>query len=167
MKKFIAHTLLFFFIVAVIDFVFGQGCDYLFEHSKGGDTYRINHAILEEDYEMLIMGSSRACHHYNPQLLEDSLGIKVYNLGVDGSGVIMMDGFYRLLTQRYTPKYIIYELTPSFDFQQYSGDSNNTRYLSQLKPYYKNKCISKIFDDIDKFERVKLYLASIDTIHHS
>ena len=157
MKKFILRVILFFAIVAVIDLVFGKCCNYLYEHSTGGDTYRINYAIAEGNADMLIMGSSRANHHYNPLILSDSLGLKVYNLGVDGSGAILMDGFYRLISERYTPKYIIYELTPSFDFQKYAGDANNTRYLSQLKPYYNNDCLAQIFDDIDAKERIKLH----------
>lgn len=157
MKKFILKVILFFAIVAVIDFVFGKCCDYLYEHSTGGDTYRIHYAIAEGNADILIMGSSRANHHYNPRILSDSLGLKVYNLGVDGSGAILMDGFYRLISQRYIPKYIIYELTPSFDFQKYAGDANNTRYLSQLKPYYNNDCLARLFDDIDAKERIKLH----------
>lgn len=156
MKKFIIRVILFFVIVAVIDIVFGKCCDYLYEHSKGGDTYKINYAVSEGCSDVLIMGSSRANHHYNSQILSDSLGLSVYNLGIDGSGAILMDGFYRLITQRYVPKCIIYELTPSFDFRKCDADVNNTRYLAQLKPYYRNECLSQIFDDIDAKERIKL-----------
>ncbi len=156
MKKYIAKILLFFIIVTLIDVVFGKGCDYLYKNSKGGDTYKINYAISEGSADVLIMGSSRASHHYVPQILSDSLNMSVYNLGIDGSGVILADGFYRLIAERYKPKYIIYELTPSFDIYQYSGDVNNTRYLSQLKPYYKEKCLSGIFEDVNPGEKLKL-----------
>lgn len=157
MKKFILRVILFFVIIAVIDIGFGMCCDYLYSHSKGGDTYKINYAISAGCPEVLIMGSSRANHHYNPQIITDSLGLTAYNLGIDGSGVILMDGFYRLIIQRYAPKCIIYELTPSFDFRRYDADVNNTRYLAQLKPYYRNECLSQLFDDIDPKERVKLH----------
>ena len=158
MKKYLAKILLFFIIVALIDVAFGMGCDYLYKNSKGGDTYKINYAISEGTADVLIMGSSRASHHYNPQILSDSLNMSVYNLGIDGSGVILADGFYRLIAERYKPKYIIYELTPSFDIYQYSGDVNNTRYLSQLKPYYKEECLSGIFEDVNPGEKLKLRL---------
>lgn len=157
MKKFILRVILFFAIVAVIDLLFGKSCDYLYEHSKGGDTYKINYAVSKGHNDILIMGSSRANHHYNPRILSDSLGLTAYNLGIDGSGAILMEGFYRLITQRYVPKYIIYELTPSFDFRKNNADMNNTRYLAQLKPYYKNECLSQIFDDIDAKEKIKLH----------
>ena len=157
MKKFIIRVILFFGIVAVIDLAFGMCCHYLYEHSKGGDTYKINYAVSEATPDILVMGSSRANHHYNPQILTDSLGLTAYNLGIDGSGAILMDGFYRLITKRYTPKVIIYELTPSFDFRKCNADANNTRYLAQLKPYYRNECLSQIFDDIDAKERIKLH----------
>lgn len=148
--------MLFFIIIALIDVVFGIGCDYLYKKSKGGDTYKINYAVSEGTADVLIMGSSRASHHYDPQILSDSLNMSVYNLGIDGSGVILADGFYRLIVERYKPKYIIYELTPPFDIYQYSGDMNNTRYLSQLKPYYKEECLSGIFEDVNPGEKLKL-----------
>ena len=156
MKKFITRITVFFVAVAIIDIIFGKCCDYMYEHSKSGDSRKINYAIRECNAEVIIMGSSRANHHYNPQILSDSLGMTVYNLGIDGSGAILMDGFYRLITKRYVPKLIIYELTPSFDLYQYTGDANNTRYLSQLKPYYKEECLKQIFDDVDAGERIKL-----------
>lgn len=156
MKSFIIKILVFFGVVALIDFAFGSVCNYLYFHSKGGDTYKINYAVQNNCSDVLVMGSSRANHHYNPDILADGLGVTVYNLGIDGSGAILADGLYRMISERYCPKYIVYELTPSFDFYHYSGDANNTRYLSQLKPYYKERSISGVFDDIDRFERLKL-----------
>lgn len=156
MKKFLVRILIFFVAVAIIDYLFGRFCDYLYSNSKGGDTYKINYAISEACPDVLIMGSSRASHHYNPQIIGDSLGMTVYNLGIDGSGIILMDGFYRLITKRHIPKLIIYELTPAFDIYKYAGDANNTRYLSQLKPYFKKECIKDIFANVDSKERIKL-----------
>lgn len=157
MKKFLVRIIVFFVAIALIDIFFGKCCDYMYEHSKSGDSHKINYAIRECNADILIMGSSRANHHYNPQIISDSLGLSCYNLGIDGSGAILMDGFYRLITQRYVPKFIIYELTPSFDLYKYAGDANNTRYLSQLKPYYREDCLRQLFDDVDGRERLKLY----------
>jgi hypothetical protein len=156
MKKFLVRIIVFFVAVAIIDILFGMCCDYMYENSKSGDSRKINYAIIECNADILIMGSSRANHHYNPQILSDSLGLSCYNLGIDGSGAILMDGFYRLITQRYVPKLIIYELTPSFDFYQNPVDANNTRYLAQLKPYYSEGCLKQLFDDVEKRERFKL-----------
>lgn len=156
MKKFLVRIVVFFVAVAIIDIVFGKCCDYMYEHSCSGDSRKINYAIRKCNADVLIMGSSRANHHYNPQIITDSLGISCYNLGIDGSGAILMDGFYRLITQRYVPKLIIYELTPSFDLYQNPADANNTRYLTQLKPYYREGCLKQLFDDVDRYERIKL-----------
>lgn len=157
MKKYIIRIIVFFVAVALIDIIFGKCFDYMYDHSKSGDARKINYAIKECNADVLIMGSSRAHHHYNPQILSDSLGLSCFNLGMDGSGVILMDGFYRLITQRYIPKYIIYDLTPLFDLYQYSADVNNTRYLAQLKPYYREDCLKQLYADVDGLERMKLY----------
>lgn len=157
MKKFIVRIIVFFVAIALIDIIFGRCCDYMYEHSKSGDSRKINYAIRECNADILIMGSSRANHHYDPQIMTDSLGLSCYNLGVDGSGAILMNGFYRLISQRYIPKLIIYELTPSFDFYQNSADANNTRYLAKLKPYYREKCLKQLYDDVDGHELLKLF----------
>lgn len=157
MKKFLVKIALFFIAVAIIDIIFGKCCDYMYEHSQGGDTRKINYAVRECTADVIVMGSSRANHHYNPQILSDSLGMSVYNLGIDGSGIILMDGLYELISQRYIPQVIIYELTPSFDFEINYADANDTRYLTHLKPYYREVCLKQLFDDVDSRERFKLY----------
>lgn len=156
MKRFVISIIQFLLVLALIDVAFGWCCDYLQAHVRSGDARRVRYAITEGSADMLIMGSSRAHRHYNPAILADSLGLKVYNLGEDGSGVLLMYGYYRLIVERYVPKYILYELTPLFDVQVFDGDANNRRYLEELKPYYRHACLQEVFDDVAPGERYKL-----------
>lgn len=80
MNKFLVRIVVFFMAVAIIDIIFGKCCDYMYEHSGSGDSRKINYAIRECNADVLILGSSRANHHYNPQILSDSLGLSAYNL---------------------------------------------------------------------------------------
>lgn len=99
----------------------------------------------------------RANHHYDPQVIEDSLGLSCYNAGYDGNGIILMYGLYKLITNRYVPKLIIYDVEPLFDFYEYENDNNYTRYLTSLKPYYNQPGIAQIFKDVSREEYYKLY----------
>ena len=54
--------------------------------------------------DILIYGSSRAWKHINPQILEDSLGLSTYNLGMDGH--IFWSQYFRHQT------YLLHNLTP-------------------------------------------------------
>ena len=73
MKKFLVKTALFIILVLVIDAALGAGFRYLVPHAKGGDTGRIEYICHRTSEDLLIFGSSRAVHHYDPFLLEDSL----------------------------------------------------------------------------------------------
>ena len=157
MKKYLLKILLFFVIVVAIDFCFGSVCDYMVAHAKGGSNKQMNDLCLKDQYDILIMGSSRAHHHYNPKIIEDSLGMSCYNAGYDGNGIVLADGLYGLISERYKPKVIVYDLTLAFDCYEYPQDQQNKRYISNLKPYYKHKKVRDIVSCISNEEYYKLF----------
>lgn len=157
MKKYIGHIVLFFAIVFAIDFGFGHTCDYLNAHAKGGTTKQMYDLCMKDQYDILIMGSSRAHHHYVPHIIEDSLGMSCYNAGVDGNGIILMTGIYRMIIQRYHPKLIIYDVEQAFDLFEYKADNNCTRYLAAQKPFYNQTGIGQIFKDVSQEEYYKTF----------
>ena len=155
MKKYIVHIILFFAIVLAIDFGFGTVCDYMNAHAKGGVTKQMYDLCMRDQHDILIMGSSRAHHHYVPQIVEDSIGLDCYNAGTDGNGVILMYGIYQMIINRYQPKLIIYDVEQAFDLYEYKNDNNRTRYLSPLKPYIRESGIAQIFKDVSREEYYK------------
>lgn len=157
MKKFIYKAILFLFLLATLDFYYGKVMTYMVAHAKGGTTKAIYDVLKKDKYDILIMGSSRAKHHYIPSIISDSLNMSCYNLGQDGNGVILMDGLYKILSQRYHPKIIIYDVEQAFDIYIYINDKNHTRYLSALKPYFFEKGIDSIFKSVSSKEHIKQY----------
>lgn len=157
MKKFVLHILLFFAVVACLDYGWGKVMDYMSINANSGDAKALHVLCMDSEYDVLIMGSSRAHHHYDDKLLSDSLGLSVYNTGVDGNGVILMYGLWKLISQRYVPKLIIYDVEPAFDLMVYTDDDNNRRYLSKLKPYFHESCIDSIFRRVSTMEELKNY----------
>ena len=156
MKKYLLKILLFFAIVVAIDFCFGSVCDYLVAHAKGGSNKQLNDLCMNDQYDILVMGSSRARHHYDPRIIEDSLGMSCYNAGYDGNGIILADGLYSIISERYKPKMIVYDLTLGFDCYEYLEDQHDKRYISQIKPYYKHQQIQDIVYRISPEEYYKL-----------
>ena len=157
MKKYIEKVLLFFIIILVIDFAYGCVFDYMSSHLKGGSSKRIYDLCMTEKHDIIILGSSRARHHYIPQILEDSLNLECYNGGVDGHGIILMNGIVELMTQRYTPKLIIYDIENAFDINVYQSDNNCLRYIKPLRPYFRNEKISDIIGSISKKEYIYVH----------
>ncbi len=147
MKKFLLKVLLFFALVVVMDFAWGYVFSWLRTHAKGGSTANCEYIANYANEDVIILGSSRATHHYVPQIIEDSLGLSCYNCGEEGNGIVLAYGRFKLLTNRYKPKLIIYEMTPEYD---YSTKGSNTKYLGYLRPYYNEQGIQDIFADFDK-----------------
>lgn len=140
MKKYLIKILLFFAAIAVLDVIFGMACQYMNDHSKGGGIKSRYYVCKESNEDVLVFGSSRAKHHYVPDIIEDSLGMTCYNTGEDGNGIILCYGFLKMITDRYSPKLIIYDVTA---FDTYEDD--NMKYLDLMKPYYHEPGIDSIF----------------------
>lgn len=155
MKKFLLYIMLFFGIVVAVDFGLGYACEWLQNHAKGGSMKSIRQTAMNQEADIVIMGSSRAHHHYVPSVISDVTGMTAYNGGVDGNGIVLMSGLYDLMVERYTPKIIIYDVQPSFDINVYAGDGNNTRYIGGLRPYCQNPQVMEIICRVDPSERYK------------
>lgn len=149
MKKFILRLAALSITIVCIDIVVGFMCRYLQYHSKGGDTGRMMYIADRMNEQALIFGSSRAMHHYNPMIIEDSLGLTCYNCGSEGNGIIFCYGQYRLFADRYTPKVIIYDLNSSFDL---INQNNDEKYLMGLRYFYDRKGIDSIFWSVNRNE---------------
>ncbi len=153
MKKFIIHILLFFATVAVVDLAAGQLFFYLQSAIAKGRTKVEYYACKESNEEVLIMGSSRASHHYVPQIIEDSLGLKCFNAGQDGNGIILQYGRWKMISERHTPKLIVYDVTPNFDVAL----NDNMTYVDRLKPFSGNSAVKDYISAIFPLERIKLF----------
>lgn len=153
MKRLIYKTLLFIVIIMLADFSIGNLLTYMQKNVKGGGVHDRNYIANNATEDILIFGSSRALHHYVPQIIEDSLPFSCYNCGAEANGAILMYGRYRQLTSRYTPKAIIYDIMPDYDY----GINDNLKYLSHLKDYYSHPGVREIFNAVDKKEAIKMH----------
>ena len=153
MKKFILKVCLFFLVVFVVDSVFGLAMGKISRKIDIGGAGRDNYICDKVIDDILVFGSSRAEHHYNAQMITDSLGISCYNCGESGCGIILAYGRLLMLMERYTPKAIIYEVTPGFDFHD---GKDNHKYLYRLKQHYDRAGVDSIFWSVDPTEKYKM-----------
>lgn len=153
MKKYILHIIIFFAAVALIDTAFGMVCQYLVSHAKGGDSYNHYYIAKECDKDILIFGSSRAMHHYVPKVLEDSLGMSAYNCGVEANGIVLLYSRLLMMTNRYTPKVIIYDIHYGVDV----APDDNLLYLGWQKRFYDEPGVKEVFELVNPSEKFKMY----------
>ena len=92
MKRFILKGILFITLIIFVDFIIGGIFNYLSLNAKSGGNLKNNYIAYNMKEELLIMGSSRAAHHYKPGIFSDSLNMSCYNCGRDGNGIILMYG---------------------------------------------------------------------------
>lgn len=156
MKRFIIKTIVLLIIILTIDTGMGIVFQHMVKTAKGGETERIEYICHKTSEKLLVFGSSRAAHHYDPRILEDSLHMTCYNCGKDGNGIILLYGWYQILKKRYTPRVILYDIQPSYDLLE--GD--NSKFLSGLRYYYEENHIDSIFWRVDENERYKMMLSS-------
>lgn len=157
MKSFLLKILFFFSVVAIVDFSFGKGCDYMTDHAKGGATKQLIDLCKKDQYDVLIMGSSKAHHNYKPQAFMDSLGMSCYNAGYDGNGIILAYGILSMIDDDRLPKLIIYDVKQQFDFSLYSGDGDYTRYYKKLKTFYREPVVNEIIRSISRKDLFKMH----------
>lgn len=154
MRKFCIKLLLFLSLVLLVDCAVGNIAEYMVSHSADGPSYQVRYISNEISDSILILGSSRAVHHYVPSVITEKTGMSCYNVGHDGSGIIYNYGIFKIVTSTYKPKYVIYDICPKYDL--FKGD--NSRYLTNLKLYYGHPAIRKLFGDIDWKENIKMSL---------
>ena len=154
MKKFLIKIVLFFALVAGIDVACGCAFDWLRSKARGGQTWK-NQYISEQCVDdILILGSSKAAHHYVPSIISDSLGISCFNCGREGNGIIAAYARYNMIVARHKPKIVIYEVTPKYDYLE---DNGYTSYLGAIRQYANNATIrNEILAFSDDLERIRL-----------
>jgi hypothetical protein len=148
MKRFVTNIVIFFVFVLVVDIFIGYCGDYMLSKATRGETNRTYSLTKVDQHDVLILGSSRARYHYNAEFLSDTLCLDVYNGGYEGRGVITAYGFLSMISERYRPQLILFDVNPDFDILVHEPDMNNKRYIGVLKPYWRDKNVGNTIRDV-------------------
>lgn len=106
-KKIILGVICFCLLLMAIDWVVGTCSEKMYYKSKYGIFHRQIYCLTESQDALMILGSSRAAHHYVPQIIEDSIGMSCYNAGSDGMCIYYHYGILASRIQRKCPPKII------------------------------------------------------------
>lgn len=125
----------------IIDQAFGLMADKMIAtQSTGKPAYDISRKGTEK---LVVVGSSRASHHYDTKYFTDSLDLPSYNLGMDGRGLTYYEAVLMSYLDNNRPEIIVLDLLPS-DF-----DGNLNERVSALYPYMKgNRHIERISREV-------------------
>lgn len=140
-------------LVIVIDFVVGIVMHWMLPQiSNQGDTGKTYFSLNEVDAPIVIVGSSRAAHHYVTQMVEDCFCMRTYNVGRDGCFFSYNCCVVNSILDRYTPKLIIWENGIDYLFKEDKDP------LENLYPYYdSNKWVKQtITEELPWTESIRL-----------
>jgi hypothetical protein len=154
---FLFKFIVFFIIIAFFDFFIGKTLRYYYFKQRSGLEYRTTYSIEKTTAEILVFGSSKANHHYRPDIFEKELKLSFYNVGRDGNFIFYHYAVLQGILKRYSPKVIILDFTRS----EFLKEQSNYDRIAALLPYYKTHPeMRKIIELKDPYEKLKL-LSSI------
>ena len=142
--KFLKFLFLVFLGVSCVDIVFSYTLE---KCMKGRYNTAIYHTYNAKD-DIVILGASRALHHYNSRILADSLGVSVYNYGVDGQNVYFHLAVLKMIVEHAEkkPNMILLELG--------AIDLNDT-------PKWNNEKLSILYPYINSEPKIKDILSEL------
>ncbi|MCO4764545.1 MAG: hypothetical protein KC502_23750 [Myxococcales bacterium] len=141
----------------MLDQLAGLGLRAVYERTFDGDTAgMVNQALAHRNSDVIVFGSSRACHHVASPQLSKALGQTVFNAAVDGQSVLYARALQsELLRRGTTAKTFVLQVDAKDLFTD--GEAR----LAVVTPLAgDNPDVLAMLEHADPFIRVKLLSAS-------
>lgn len=153
---FIVNCLFFVSLVTISDQIIGRVMRHFYFKSQSGEIYQLRYSLDSTKAEIIILGSSRANHHYVPEIIEQEVDLTCFNTGVDANFLLNSCAIYKSIVQRYNPRIILLDI----NLNELLSGTGGYDELSSLLPYYREKEeIREIVLMKSKFEKLKLVSA--------
>ncbi len=153
-SAFVLKLLLFFALLFGVDWAAGSLIGYVHRHAPYGTNWTKENWLLNEKFDVVIFGSSRAFRHYVPSVISQEVGESVFNAGQNGQYLLYSFALEQLLLDKYAPKIIVLDILPSFVVRVSNPDEEFER-LSSLSPYFYNRQVRQLLTRGDMFEYLK------------
>ncbi|MBT0809926.1 hypothetical protein KIH41_01375 [Litoribacter ruber] len=158
MKKLLIKIGIVCVAFVVLDLVVGSFLLNLLEKSPDGRYYKTRYSLEEAQEDIVILGSSRAEGNYSPAVMEESLGMEVWNAGRGGQGLPFWAAMNSGILARYTPDVVIINVENDF-LKESVDDQSFERAAGILRPFYNRHNAVKNFVDMVS-DKEKLLLKS-------
>ena len=145
-------------LLILMELCIGGAAAWLYHRSKYGIFHRQQYVLNESKDNIIILGSSRASHHYVPSIITDSLGMSCYNAGSEGMCIYYHYAMLAAMIERgHCPKVVIYDVM-NLDIKEHPGPTFTLdAALDRLAPHYKEyTCIDNLFELKGWKEKLKL-----------
>ncbi len=154
-RRFTLKVILFLCVLWLADFAIGHIIDFFFKKTLYGENWPKENWVLSRQYDVVILGSSRAFRHYVPSILTDKISYSVFNAGANGQYMLYAYALEQLILDKYKPKIIVLDLLPSY-ITKADGVDQETERLSSLLPYANNREVRWLLTRNSLLDRLKL-----------
>src|SRR5690606_34422454 len=151
---FLKKLTVFLLIVFVVDFSLGKVLEHFYQEidiptPEQHTTFSIEHA----DTDIMVFGSSRAQHHYDPESFDDLPNTSFYNTGKDGQGIFYSWAVLKSVLHRKKDSGI---LILDLNINEFDKSQDSYDRLSELLPHYtEHEEIQDIVNLKSPFEEIK------------
>jgi len=150
MKKFLIYTAKILLIVILIAIALDGLYTYVFLKSKNRGKIETVFNSSAQNYDVVILGSSRANNHFVSQMFEDK-GLKAFNYGMSGGHLFEASLMLKLMIER---KYVIKNVILEADLNL-SNDKESEGVSAKFLPYIHNsEVIKKHFEIQENFNEL-------------
>jgi hypothetical protein len=133
------------------DICAGAGLGWLYGQTEIGSAGVVNRAMRQRN-ELVVIGDSRARHHFNPAVLRRETGLSTYNAGVNGQSMLFFYAMEQLIVSAYRPRMIMLHLGPG----DFAREQEALDRLSVLLPHADHPEVKKLLMLRSPYERFKL-----------
>lgn len=143
MKKFITRLVLFCAVAMAVPWPLGYVVDsglrksHYFYYAEWNDLFN-----GKTNSDMLILGTSRTWIAFSPQILDSTLGVNSYNMGIDGTPFDIQYERFKLYLRynKKKPKYVLQEVGFNVTFAM----TNGLPFYQQFIPYYYDTAVWRL-----------------------
>lgn len=144
MKRFVISVLIILAGVFVLDRIGGQMMWWINQHSHDTTAPKIKYLVEGVNEDVVLMGTSRCQGHYVSSIIADTLGMSVYNGGIDASENIFSHYImFSHMLANHTPKVICLDVRRNDLFVEAADPYKS---ISFFAPYFgKNKQADSVY----------------------
>ena len=152
-KKFTIELAVILAVFLAADYIIGSVLDKTCAFRDFQSSFR---SIPNADYDMIIMGGSRAQSSYDISILQDSLGISIYDYGLSGQNLYTDYGIlnYYIKEAKVKPKVILWDIWATSFLKSGNYDIQPIKRLNSA--YFQNDTIRSLINLQGKKEEILL-----------
>ncbi|RPI00709.1 MAG: hypothetical protein EHM72_08440 [Calditrichaeota bacterium] len=148
------RLVIFLLLIVALDQMVGSMVGFAHRRAPHGLNWAKDNWLLDEPFDVVIMGSSRAFRSYIPAIISESTGLRVFNAGQNGQYLLYAYALEQLMLERHVPKVIVLDILPSYIIRL-PNPKEEIGKLATLAPFYSNRQVRQLLRHDDFFEGLK------------